>query len=561
MNRIPVAVDQLDAFKLQAKRFATVVSRLTHSRIRVRKSNRADFLAWACGYKNFSELALAARNMPPANAPLLLADTPVKRTVLQARCLDNPFGRLTPDVAFNAVSQLPTPVTPLVHSINSEREEEDEEFYIDPDDIEWIYQEFSFTDCPALTNARAAVKALNHASVFEQRAQVFSHVIANLSNQHAQKLRLRLEDLKPGAADTIDSLVSEIRSSTRRINQLRFDENPQSEITDVAALYTYWRHSSDIIGKGGVSSSAINRQFLRDASLAARFRPAYTLETAWPCPSCGSNARLTLSDMHYKNVDRMDLNCPQCHHVEQHRSYSRWSIEEPLNKFRCSCKACRDAVSHTAKALLPSSRTLLSDVAKWTRVEVEKEKSRLKALAGSVAARDVDAISPAAREFLAAVLGNPSLPIWREVYTIVSRKKYRRVFDRLPAANELLKELIAIGVLRIDFEDLIDDLNDEDSVIDCLFSEHADYFDRRRDHSPNEDRRWPYSGPWKGDWGAMLVRLAQGYRADDHDDFKVWLDALNESDLLSHDFRMPSALGLYVDIDRVNRLFGEKRHG
>lgn len=558
MNRIPVAVDQLEAFKLQAKRFAGIVSRLTNNSVTVRKSNREDLLAWICGYKNFSELSLAAKGLPPANAPLVLADVPEKRALLRARCIVNPFGRFTTDVADTAIAQLPTPVTPLVVPIAPSF---DDLALFDPTEIEWIYREFTFDACHALDAVRAAVSALNHTSVFEQRTQVFSKVISTLSEQHSDTLRRRLEELKPSAADTIDGLVSEIRSSTRRINEIRFDKSPISETTDVAALYTYWRHGSDVVGKGGISNSAIYRQFARTVSLALMNQPRYVLSTTWVCPACGSNAPLELSDVSYKNVRSMELSCSQCGHDERYRRLHRWTSKDPLNKLRCQCHSCRNTVRQAAGVLAPSSGTLWIDVAQWTRTVAQQEKSRLRSLAERARAMDPDRISHKARLLVAAAAaGNLDFSIWKEVVNIVGYD-YRRWRERETAVDSLLDELIEIGTISVEFDDLVDDANDDQLVIRCLFGEQADYFDRLSDRASGNGRYWPSDGPWKGDWYALLSRLQRGFRPDDRDDFKEWLDAVNASNLLSYRFRMPFVLGLYINAERGKYLVGGKRHG
>lgn len=114
MNRISIAVDQLAAFKLQAKRIAELVSRITAGLVEVRKTNREDCLAWSCGYNNFSDLSLVARSTSPAEEALCLADTDFKRALLIKRWGSNPFGALTIDQAEAVVIAMPKPITSLV---------------------------------------------------------------------------------------------------------------------------------------------------------------------------------------------------------------------------------------------------------------------------------------------------------------------------------------------------------------------------------------------------------------------------------------------------------------
>lgn len=559
MNRIAVAVDQLDAFKLQAKRFAGIVARLTNNSITVRKSNREDFLAWACGYKNFSELSITAKSFPSSDAPLVLADVPEKRALLRARCLNNPFGRLVPDLADKAIAQLPTPVTPL-NVLISPKFNDDLEIF-DPAEYEWIYKEFTFETCRALDKVRSVVKALNHTSIFEQRTQVFAKVIGTLSHQHTERLRRRLNELKPGAADTIDRFVPEIRSSTRKIKQIQFDANPISETTDIAVLYTYWRHSSDIIGKGGISHSAINRQFARSVSLALMNQPAYALAITWACPTCGNNsAQLTLSDVSYKNVSWMKHSCPSCGHEERYSQFHTWSLDRPLNKLQCRCRMCVDTVMQAAKTLAPASTTLWADVAKWTRTFSQQEKARLRSLTQRAHRIEPDNISSRARKFISTAAGNQSYSIWKEIVAIVG-DKFRYWPDQMAAHDSLIDELIGMGAIGIDFDDLVDDNDDDELIIRCLFGEHAGYLDRHRDSAPNVDQHWPYDGPWKGNWSALLSRFQRGFHLEDRKDFEEWLYAVNESDLLSHYFRMPFILGLYINAEQVEYLRGAKLHG
>lgn len=97
MKRIAIAHSQLDAFKREAKRVAHEIKVVSESTILLERSHyKLDALAWACGYKDYPELAVAARNVTAPDGTLCLADTDEKRSVLRERWSTNPFAQLQP---------------------------------------------------------------------------------------------------------------------------------------------------------------------------------------------------------------------------------------------------------------------------------------------------------------------------------------------------------------------------------------------------------------------------------------------------------------------------------
>lgn len=97
MKRILIARFQLDTFKREAKRVAHEIKVVSDGKIVIEKHHiRLDVLAWACGYKDYNELAIVARTATASDGALCLADSDEKRDLLCQRWLENPFVRLEP---------------------------------------------------------------------------------------------------------------------------------------------------------------------------------------------------------------------------------------------------------------------------------------------------------------------------------------------------------------------------------------------------------------------------------------------------------------------------------
>lgn len=358
---------------------------------------------------------------------------------------------------------------------------------------------FALSEAPALVTIRERLEALRQSELTAQQAQIAARMRDALP-LHTATLREAIEKREPGLAARIDAGTTEIRQAKRVLPHLRSTDQRTATLCEA---YVYWAYSADVRGAGGLSDTAIRRQY-------AVYSRKHPLQCSMPCPACDEDAWLQLLSANFDRGVDMQLHCVACGHQTERKWFQ---MGDDMQRLKCPCARCKGIVQQAAADIAPLAHGLGSALARFALDAAEREVLRLR----SLPAAPPRPLSHGANVALAlASAAGPEAAC----SDALKDRRFRHPWDRYDANIALLDELIAQREVEVETDWLVSP-GDDAMVLQCVFLTR------------------PYLSRPTEQLGRSITVLLTGFAAQDDAAFRSWLQALTELAALTHYFYLP----------------------